>query len=233
LGGKALAQYAKKQNQTTATIIYNSQSNYSQSLKNVFKTNLVKNGGKIALEADLSQENFNPAEILQQANSQKTKVLVFLNDSSTVDRAYLLMQLNHRQLQMLAGDSFFKPQTLQVGGQKAVGMVLAVPWHISSSKNLDFSASARHLWRGDVGWRTAMAYDSTKALAVGLGNSQSRQGIQKTLSRSNFAFEGASGTVKFLASGDRNQIFELITIVPGQRSSFGYDFVPLTDHDSN
>jgi branched-chain amino acid transport system substrate-binding protein len=225
---KALAQYALNQlNQPQVTVIYNSQSAYSQSLRDTFTTDLVSDGGEIMTEADLSQENFNPAEILQQAKNQGTKVLVFLNDSETLDKAYLLMQLNNGQLPMLGGDSIYKSQTLQNAGEKALGLVLGVPWHISGNNDSNFPTAARRLWGGDVSWRTAMAYDTTKALIAGLSNSPSRQGIQQTLSQSNFAFEGASGTVKFLASGDRNQAVQLVTVQPGKRSSFGYDFVPL------
>jgi branched-chain amino acid transport system substrate-binding protein len=224
----ALAQYALNQlNQNQVALIYNSQSAYSQSLRDTFTTDLVSNGGEIVFEADLSQGNFNPAEMLQQANNQGAKVLVFLNDSQTLDKAYLLMQLNNRQLPMLGGDGIYRPQTLQVAGEKSLGIVLGVPWHILGNHNSNFPTTARRLWGGDVSWRTAMAYDTTKALIAGLSNDPSRQGIQQTLSQPDFAFEGASGTVKFLASGDRNQAVQLVTVQVGKRSSFGYDFVPL------
>ncbi|MGL5835610.1 MAG: ABC transporter substrate-binding protein [Waterburya sp.] len=225
---KTLSQYIINQNpQSQVAVIYNSQSVYSQSLKNIFTSNLAKNAGETVLEIDLSQENFNAAEILQEVNREGAEVLVFLNDSKSSDRAYLLVQLNNSRLPMAGGTALFRPQTLQIGGQKANGMVLGVPWHISSSKNSDFLAGVNQLWRGDVGWRTAMAYDSTKALIAGLSIDPSRQGIQKALSQPDFAFEGASGTVKFLDSGDRNQEVELVTVQPGKRSSFGYDFVSL------
>ena len=152
---------------------------------------------------------------------------MFLNDSKTVDKAYLVMQLNNNQLPMLAGDSFYKPQTLQIGAEKAVGLVLAVPWHILGNTNPDFPKTSRSLWGGDVNWRTAMAYDAVKALVAGLEVDPSRQSIQKTLSQSEFAFEGASGKVKFLLSGDRNAPVQLVTVQPGKRSPYGYDFIPL------
>ncbi|BAZ43245.1 hypothetical protein NIES4102_02450 [Chondrocystis sp. NIES-4102] len=224
----SLSQYLlTKVNQTKVALVYNSQSEYSKSLKDSFSTDFVSNGGEIVLEADLSQGNFNAAEILQQANNQGATRLVFLNDSETLDKAYLLMQLNNRQLPMLGGDSLYKPQTLQVVGEKATSLVLAVPWHILGNKNPEFKDTSRRLWGGDVNWRTAMAYDATKALAMGLDGNPTRQGIKETLSAANFSFEGASGTVKFLASGDRNQAVQLVTVQPGERSPFGYDFVPL------
>lgn len=223
-----LAKYfLEKLNQRRAAIIYNSQSEYSNSLRNTFTTDIFSNGGVIATEVDLSQNNFNPADTIQKARSQGAEALVFLNDSTTANKAYLLMQVNNRQLPMLGGDSMYKPQTLQVVGQNAVDLVLSVPWHILGSTNSTFPTAARRLWGGDVNWRTAMAYDATKSLSAAIANNPSRQGIQQTLSDSNFALEGASGTVKFLASGDRNHSVQLVTVRPGNRSPFGYDFVPV------
>ena len=80
---------------------------------------------------------------------------------------------------------------------------------------------------GDVNWRTAMAYDATKALAEGLRVNPSRRGIQQILSQSDFSLAGASGNIKFLRSGDRNAAVKLVEIRPGNNSSYGYDFVPL------
>jgi hypothetical protein len=42
----------------------------------------------------------------------------------------------------------------------AVGMVLAVPWHILGDPNSPFPKAASQLWGGEVSWRTALAYDA-------------------------------------------------------------------------
>ena len=226
--GNALARYAlEKINKNQAVVIYNSQSAYSRSLKDNFSTDFVNSGGEVALEADISKGSFNPADVLEKARVQDSGVVAFLNDSKTVDKAYLVMQLNNNELPMLAGDSFYKPQTLQIGAARAVGMVLAVPWHAMGNTNPSFSQTSRSLWGGDVNWRTAMAYDAVGAFTAGLKEDPSRKGIQKTLSRSDFSFDGASGKVKFLRSGDRNSAVQLVTVQPGKRSPYGYDFVPV------
>ena len=223
----AISKYAlEKINKNQAVVIYNSQSAYSRSLKDSLAIDIANNGGEVALEADISQGSFNPADILAKAK-QDRGVLVFLNDSKTVDKAYLVMQLNNNQLPMLAGDSFYKPQPLQIGADKAVGLILAVPWHILGNTNPDFPKTSGSLWGGDVNWRTAMAYDAVKALTAGLKADPSRKGIQQTLSQSSFSFEGASGKVRFLLSGERNAPVQLVTVQPGKRSPYGYDFVPL------
>ncbi|MEY2831198.1 MAG: hypothetical protein RLZZ574_456 [Cyanobacteriota bacterium] len=210
-----------------AVIIYNSQSAYSRSLQETFTTDIVSNGGEVVMEVDLSENNFNPAQTLKTAKERKAEALVLLNDSTIVDKAYLLMQLNNRNLPLLGGDSLYKPQTLEIVGEKAQGLVLGVPWHALGSANPQFSAAARSLWGGDVNWRTAMAYDATQALIEGLAKNPSRSGIQVTLSDSGFNVSGASGSIKFLKSGDRNAGVQLVEVQPGDRSSYGYDFVPL------
>ncbi|MGL5836564.1 MAG: ABC transporter substrate-binding protein [Waterburya sp.] len=224
----ALAKYLLEQLQLSqAVIIYNSQSAYSKSLQETFTTDVLSNGGAVVGEVDLSENNFNPAEALKTIQAQGAEVLVFLNDSATVDKAYLLMQLNNRQLTLLGGNSLYKPQTLQIAGEKAQGLVLGVPWIALGSPNTKFTAAARRLWGGDVNWRTAMAYDATQVFAAGLAQKPSRLGIQETLSQPSFSVSGASGTIKFLTSGDRNAAVQLVTVQPGDRSSYGYDFVPL------
>ncbi|MEL6496405.1 MAG: ABC transporter substrate-binding protein [Cyanobacteria bacterium J06623_7] len=224
----ALSRYfLERLNLTKAAVVFNSQSAYSRSLKETFTTDLVSNGGEIVTEINLADNNFNPAQALKNTKTQGAEAIVFLNDSTTIDKAYLLTQLNQRQLPLLAGDSFYKPQTLEVGGEQAVGLVVGVPWHALGSNNREFSQAARRLWGGDVNWRTAMAYDAIQALAAGLALEPNRQGVQEALSQSGFQVEGASGKIKFLQSGDRNAPVQLVEVKPGNSSSYGYDFVPL------
>ncbi|MEM8605416.1 MAG: branched-chain amino acid ABC transporter substrate-binding protein, partial [Cyanobacteria bacterium P01_H01_bin.121] len=82
------------------------------------------------------------------------------------------------------------------------------------------------LWGADVNWRTAMAYDAAVALAAGIEAEPTREGVAAALAASNFQVEGATSTVRFLPrTGDRNQPFQLVEVLPGSRSGTGYDFV--------
>ena len=105
--------------------------------------------------------------------------------------------------------------------------VVAVPWHILSDPQSEFVQASRQLWGGDVSWRTAMTYDATQTLIQALRTRPSRQGVQQVLAISSFVTDGASGTVKFLPSGDRNKAPQLVTIQAGERSGYGYEFVPI------
>jgi branched-chain amino acid transport system substrate-binding protein len=106
-------------------------------------------------------------------------------------------------------------------------MVLAIPWHTLGNPQAEFPRTAGQLWGGEVSWRSAMAYDATKALIGAIQQNPTRDGIQASLSAPNFRVEGASGDVQFLPSGDRNKAVQLVKIEPGTRSGFQYDFIPV------
>jgi branched-chain amino acid transport system substrate-binding protein len=148
-------------------------------------------------------------------------------DTSTLDKALQVVQLNRKRLTMLAGDDVYTLKTLEVGADSAEGMVLAVPWHIQGNLQSSFPQQARQWWGGDVNWRTALAYDATQALIAALKQNPSRTGVQQSLANSGFTATGASGTVRFLPSGDRSAPAQLVKVVEGPRSGTGYDFVPL------
>jgi branched-chain amino acid transport system substrate-binding protein len=229
--GSALAKYMlSKLNLQKAAVFFNSGSNYSISLKDVFTTSVFGDGGEIVSEFDFANPNFNAGEAVQQARQLGAQVLMLAPDSAMLNQALLVIQANDRQLFLLGGDSVYKPQTLQIAGKDALGMVLAVPWHILGHANAEFPKTASQLWGGDVNWRTAMAYDATQALIAAIKRNPTRQGVQEALSASDFSASGASGEIRFLPSGDRNRAVQLVKIEKGSRSGFGYDFVPIPNN---
>ncbi|MEL6248633.1 MAG: ABC transporter substrate-binding protein, partial [Cyanobacteria bacterium J06627_15] len=135
--------------------------------------------------------------------------------------------VNRGQIPVLGGDDLYNPKVLQIGGENARGMVVSVPWHVLSHEGSDFVETSRQLWGGDVSWRTAMAYDAIQAMAAAIAQSPTRTGIQQALSQSDFEVAGADRPVKFFANGDRNQATQLVYVVPGERSGFGYDYIPI------
>jgi branched-chain amino acid transport system substrate-binding protein len=106
-------------------------------------------------------------------------------------------------------------------------MVVAIPWHFLANAQSPFAQQSLQLWGGQVNWRTALAYDGAKVLLEAIARKPSRSGIQETLVSPDFQVTGASGTLRFLPSGDRNQALQLVEVQPGNNSGFGYDFVPL------
>lgn len=225
----ALSRYmlAKLQKRKVA-VFFNSTSSYSNSLKNEFTTAVYADGGQIVSEFDLANSNFNAVDSLQQAIAKGAEAIMLASNASTVDQALQVVQANNKRLSLLAGDGAYTAKTLQLGGAQATGMVLAVPWHILADPQSDFPQTSKQLWDAEVSWRTALAYDATKALIAGLERNPTRNGIQQALSASDFSATGASGPIQFLPSGDRNRAVQLVTIKPGTRTSYGYEFVPIS-----
>jgi branched-chain amino acid transport system substrate-binding protein len=225
--GKALARYQVEQLQTQNTVIfYNSQSDYSNSLKQEFSNELVFESGQIVGEYDLSG-GINPAQALSEAQQQGAQAIALFPNSETLNPALQVVQANSRRLPILAGDSVYNFTTLQTAGANGVGMVLAVPWQSQQGSGEAFAAAARDLWGGDVNWRTAMTYDAVQVFAAALQQNPTRAGVQSAIAAQNFQTDGASGAIRFVQSGDRNQAAQRVTIAPGDRSGTGYDFVPL------
>ncbi|AFY68334.1 amino acid/amide ABC transporter substrate-binding protein, HAAT family [Thalassoporum mexicanum PCC 7367] len=214
-------------------VFYNSQSDYSKSLKNEFTKELVSDGGQIAAEFDLVAGDFSAENALQQAQRNGAEAVFLAANSATLKPAFEVMAINRQNLPLLGGDSLYRRDTLVFGGENAVGMVLAVPWHILANPNADFPAAAAQLWGGDVNWRTAMAYDATAAIAAALSKDPSRFGIKQALASGEILTQGTDADIYFQPSGDRSRAPILVEVVkapasnPNGRSGTGYDFAPV------
>ncbi|MEH2240267.1 ABC transporter substrate-binding protein [Nostoc sp.] len=228
MAARSLANYmVRTLHKKNAVVFFNSQSNYSQSLKSEFVSSVSLEGGQVSSEFDLSQADFSAAKSGEQATKQGAEVLMLAANTETLDKALQVVQINQKRLILLAGDDVYTVKTLEIGREQATGMVLAVPWHIDSNPKSDFPQKSRQLWGGDVSWRSALSYDATVALIEALKRNPTRSGVQQALASSDFSAIGASGTIRFLASGDRNAPVQLVKIVPGSRSGTGYDFEPV------
>ncbi|CAD5939989.1 Leucine-specific-binding protein [Planktothrix tepida] len=229
LAGQALANYLTNTLglQKTA-IFFNSSSNYSQSIKNEFTKNWAQNNGEVVAEFDLGNTSFSPKANVDAAISQGAEVITLLPNEKTRNQALQVVQVNQGRLPLLGGDSAYHIDTLKVGKENVMGMVLAIPWHREANLQEKFTKDADRLWGADVNWRSAMAYDATKVLIAALQENPTRSGVQKALSSPNFSAQGASGVVKFLPTGDRNAPIQLVKIIRDEnsRSGTGYDFVP-------
>ncbi|MDJ1182199.1 ABC transporter substrate-binding protein [Roseofilum casamattae] len=210
-------------------IFYNSESNYSQSLTNAFTTALLADGGETVAEFDLSSVMFNPSSAVKQAVTQGAEAIVLATDSTVLNSALDVIVANDRQLPLLGGDSLYKATVLEKAGNEAEAMVVTIPWHILANLDSPFSQSSLQLWKAQVNWRTALAYDALLVLAEAIATDPTRSGIQQALGTLDVPVSGASGPIRFLPSGDRNQALQLVKIEAGDRTGFGYDFVPINE----
>lgn len=210
-----------------AAVFYNSESTYSRSVKSEFTTELLSNGGEVVAEFDTAEPGFSVSNAVKAAKAKGTDVIMLGLTLGTIDIPIQVMAVNQTDLPIVASDSLYSPRVLEVGRDNAIGMTIAVPWHTLSHAQSPFVATARQLWGGDVNWRTATAYDAAMALAAGIEETPNREGVAGVLADTNFAAAGATEDVRFFSTGDRNQTSQLVTVQKGNRTSSGYEFVPI------
>ncbi|MFP4122900.1 hypothetical protein [Coleofasciculus sp.] len=157
-------------------------------------------------------------------------------NSQELDDALDVMKAKRPDQFVLGGDALYGTKTLaafpKATEKNASGIVIAVPGHITANSQSNFAQTSRKLWWADVSWRTALSYDATQALIAALKQNPTRQGVAEILRSESFSVDGATGKVQFLPSGDRknqltNPLSQLVTIEPGSRSGYGYDFVAV------
>ena len=227
--GDALARYMltnlKKQK---VAVFFNSQSDYSKSIKDVFTTAVFGSGGQVVKEFDLTAAGFNADQAVKDSVAQGAEVIMLAASTASLDQSIQVAQANKNPvLPLLAGDDLYNGKTLQVGQQSVEGLVIAVAWHILGNPEASFPKEATQLWGGEVNWRSAMAFDAATALIEALKKNPTREGVQAALASPDFKVTGAANEIKFLPSGDRNQAIQLVKVQKGTRTSFGYEFVPV------
>jgi branched-chain amino acid transport system substrate-binding protein len=229
IAARALREYALKNlKKTKAVVFFNSESSYSKSLKSEFSQSMGAGGGAIVQEIDMANDDFNANTALTQANTAGAEFIMLAANNSALEKPLQVIDNNNKKLPILAGDGLYSPKVLEGGKDKAVGMTIAVPWHIDGDPRAKFATSSRQFWRADVNWRTALAYDAVQAFAVAMKTpNPTRETIQRALSNPTFQATGSSGPIKFLPSRDRNATIQLVKIARGNRSGTGFDFVPV------
>lgn len=226
---QALTNYLNFAKQRKAAVYYNSNSEYSSSIRDQFKNDFATNGGSV-IEFDLSTFLFSAAKTMEEAKKQGISALVFLPDSTTRTKVVEVIKTNSSRYLMLGGDTVYNPDILKMGAQDAVNLVAAIPWQISNDSNGEFFQTAQKLWgqESPVSWRTAMAYDATRTLiaAIEKTSNPDRDIVQQTLSNPNFIATGATGEIRFRTNGDRKDSqMQLVKVVKKPQGKLV--FVPL------
>ncbi|MDZ8080707.1 MAG: ABC transporter substrate-binding protein [Nostoc sp. DcaGUA01] len=228
VAAEKLANYMMKNLQKKkAAVFFVFGSYYSRPLKEKFVEYVQKQSqNKILSEFDLSKRDFNAETAVEKAIQEGAEVLMLASTTETLDNAYQVIKANNNNLNILAGDNIFRQKTLKPWGKQAEGMVVAIPWHIGNASNSKFVNNSKELWQAQVNWRTATAYDATLAIAKGLEQSNTREGLKQVLHSPNFSVDGATGKIQF-SSGDRKDnpiVLVQVKQIPGTDK---YDFVPI------
>lgn len=219
---KTLADYANQnQNSPAVVLFYNSDSPYSQQLKDSFAKALKKTAGKLVKEIDTKKANFNPKNAMADAKQAGANVvfLALSKDGDRIEQAVAIAQEASGML-LLGGNELYTPDVLIQGGDSIEGLVLAVPWSFQTSD--PFAKDAIKSWRGRVSWRTATAYDTMKVLGTAIAKNPDRAKVVETLNQG-VSLEGS--TTDF-------NIFNQVPLVRAKRGNDGpkgsqYQFDPI------
>ncbi|MEL7078886.1 MAG: ABC transporter substrate-binding protein [Cyanobacteria bacterium J06582_2] len=224
-----LANYAVNTlGKTNIAICFDSNSAAITSFKDEFTYSVFNLGGKIAnVPCDFAEPKFLATEIPSQVVSSGADALLLAPSLRKIDEAIAVAQANQERIPLLGSHTLNNYNLLQEGASAAKGMALAVAWNPLVEPQNKFNHNAKKLWGGLVSWRTAMAYDAAQTIFAGLKIQQTRSGLQQTLHSPDFVAEGATSSISFLPSGDRNLSGTLIEVQPGDKSGTGFDFVPL------
>jgi branched-chain amino acid transport system substrate-binding protein len=208
-------------------VCFDSKSEYSKSLKEDFTSAVLGDGGKIVqANCDFSASNFDASKIVFRAINKGAKGLLLIPNIDNIDPAIEVAKVDRHRLFLMGSSTLYQNKTLEEGQAAVKNMILAVPWHPDVFPEQPFIRKAIQLWGGNVNWRTALAYDATKVAIAGLESKKlNRRSLQKSISDPNFSLQGASGSIEFLPSGDRDSAAIPITIAPDITSKTGYKFV--------
>ncbi|MGK7877886.1 MAG: ABC transporter substrate-binding protein [Xenococcaceae cyanobacterium] len=248
VNAEALADYLLKEaQQQKVAVLYNPKSEYSRSVRDRFFFSFDEGEGQVVKQFDLSKAIFDPSATIDKAKEREATGLVFFPDARVNSYSFLnalkVIGANQNRYFMAGGDSLYTTDILQER-ELALNLVVAIPWHDLNSPNREFTTAAKNLWGGEVTWRTAMAYDATRVLIMGLQNqsplnpmkwlqawldpSIRRLRLQQSLKKRDFRATGATGEISFEPTGDRSElVVELVKVVPFNCSPYGYTFVPI------
>ncbi|MCC0178721.1 amino acid ABC transporter substrate-binding protein [Waterburya agarophytonicola K14] len=226
---ETLAEYAANNiRRQKVAICVDSSSPASVSFKDEFSLSLFESGGEVtAVNCDFASEVFNPDRIPSEAIANGAEALLLIPSVNKINQALEVARANQNRLVVLGNHSMYTYETLDIGQSDIKGIVLPTAWHPKATKDSEFNHNAIALWGMEGNWRTATAYDATKAILNGLNSVTTRQGLQQALINPGFSVDGALGKVTFKPSGDRQIQATLVKVEPGKASGTGYDFMPL------
>ena len=242
------------ENARQAAIFYSFNSDYSQSFHEELRASFQKKGGtllEVTEEDDLSKAGFNAKTAVARAEQKGAESIALVPDGGTsaasLSNAIDVIETNQGRLWIAGSSSLYNTETLkrlEDEEQNTLKNVVAyTPWHYASDCRTrlgqSFCAQARKFWGTSfVSWRTATAYDATRALIAALPKIQgesdpgSRQELRillkERLAASDFAASGATGVIEFDPSTHNRESppTELVKILPCGSQEFSLSFVP-------
>lgn len=179
-------------------------------------------------DCDVSGDNFSIGQAIAQATNKKADSLLLATPTKQIDLFIKIAKEAkeaNSQLALFSSPTLYTEETLREGGASVKDMVLVTPWHPDAFPENPFPSDAKKLWKAQVNWRTAMAYDATKVIIEGLkqSNSNNRQALRDKLHEIQVC--GATDKISFDSTGTRNEtpVF-LIKVAENNESGTRYEF---------
>lgn len=206
-----LASYSlQKAQKKRLAVCFDSQAKDNLSFKDEFIASFSATGGQMVdIACDFAAPTFDPNQAVRSALQSGVEGLLLAPHVDRLDRALAVAQSANGRLMLIGSSTLYTFKTLQVGRQAVDGLVLSIPAYASPA----FLENAYQLWGAEVKtWRTAAAYDATRAIIAGLQHSATRSGLQQALIAPSFSTMGAGRTIHFLPSGDRTSPPALVKV---------------------
>ncbi|MGK7940031.1 MAG: ABC transporter substrate-binding protein [Crocosphaera sp.] len=222
--GKTLNQYAARQQPSPAIAVFsNRDSGYSQQLQQEIIKALPALNGNVVQQFDVTSPDFDANTAIQEAQNNGAKIAILALSKNKVSQAVDIAKANQNSgspLMLMGGDELYDADILLDGGDAIADIVLAVPWSFSGDD--DFAKKALENWKGRVNWRTAAAYDATKALVQTVSQNPDRGMVAQAFTKG----------VVITNSNTDFSIFNEVPLVKAVRGNQGpsgsnYQFDPL------
>lgn len=200
--------------------------------KDAFVDTLTANGGEVVKVTnhqgddlcDFASLTFHPEEAIAKAIEQGANSLYLGPNIHNFAPAIEVARANHGRLALLGSPSLYTRHVVQEGQHAVVGLMLVAPW--SPDAYPVFAQRAQQLWKATVNWRTATAYDATRAVIAGLQQGKTRRDLQQALHNPDFSTAGAGDLVRFLDTRDRRLTPALIQVTPDGIGQYRFTVIP-------
>jgi branched-chain amino acid transport system substrate-binding protein len=197
-----------------------------------YRSEFLSLGGMILpLPCLLGTNNFNPSEIVASSIQNGADGIVIAPHIQKLPQATDLIRANRRQLALFASPSMYTSITLELAGKDANGTVLPVLWHPDTPESRNFSQIMKTRWKGQINWRSAMAYDATLAISSGSQKCLDRSSIVASrdcladgLRSPSFGLPGAGQPLRFNSQGDR-EMNPIIVQIAEKNGRMSFDLV--------
>ncbi|MFK8182528.1 MAG: CHAT domain-containing protein [Phormidesmis sp.] len=216
---------------TRVLIAYVSKDQYSVSFKTVVEAILEENEIEVGDACNFSiAGGFNAKNCLEQ--NKGAGAIVLIPSAEVTNEAGELLKEANSKLPIWAGDAAYSNDNFERWGSSFDGAKIVIPWHPESDYN-DGSILGKYDGKS---WRTAMAYDATRALSDAIAQQQAtlsgaltRQTLRASMAAPDFSADGilGPGSIQFDEAGDRRSSDKLGIIVEVITTEDGYDVRPI------